>query len=96
MDSKTQKLLTFLSQTKVDSYLAFEIEGKTLESIASERSLAVSTIAGHLADAIVVGLPCNLTRLGVFINKVNELEQKLREAPINSSTLFDLKKLSEY
>jgi hypothetical protein len=74
-----------LSDTKQSSYKAFEIENKPLETISLEKGVAVSTVVGHLEDAVLIGLPLNFTRLGVTPEKIDQVEKVLRNPPINSS-----------
>ncbi len=78
-------MLSNLSDTKQSSYKAFEIENKPLETISLEKGVAVSTVVGHLEDAVLIGLPLNFTRLGVTPEKIDQVEKVLRNPPINSS-----------
>ena len=78
-------MLSNLSDTKQTSYKAFEIENKPLETISMEKGVAVSTVLGHLEDAVLIGLPLNFTRLGVTPEKIAQVEKALRDPPINSS-----------
>lgn len=59
------ELLCKLSDTQRLSYVCYQKEGSDLEAAAKARGLAVSTVCGHLAEAIKVGLPVDLDRLGV-------------------------------
>ncbi len=74
-----------LSEKKQASYIAFEIENKSLEEVSMERKVGVSTIVTHLEDAILVGLPLNFTRLGVTPDKITRVEAVIRAPPINSN-----------
>lgn len=80
-----EQLLGWLSNTKQETYRAFEIEKKSLREISFKRGLVESTLCGHLADAIVVGLPVDLARLNVDEQMVSQVELKIRKPPINSS-----------
>ena len=74
-----------MSETKRKTYLAFQIEQKPLDEIALKRGLAHSTLAGHLEEALLIGLPLDFGRLGITIEAVNKLEARIRQPPINSS-----------
>ena len=50
-----------------------------------EKGVAVSTVVGHLEDAVLIGLPLNFTRFGVTPEKISQVEKVLRNPPINSS-----------
>lgn len=78
-------LLESISETKQVSYKLYQLENKSLEEVSMERKLGVSTISGHLEDAILVGLPINFTRLGITWDKINQVERTIRAPPINSN-----------
>ncbi|XP_063969395.1 bifunctional 3'-5' exonuclease/ATP-dependent helicase WRN-like [Lytechinus pictus] len=84
-----------LSETKRESYTLFHEKGMTLEDIAVMRGLKVSTIGGHLADAIEAGYPVNFARAGITSAVQKEIEQVIRNPPINSdiSALGPIKEL---
>lgn len=81
-------LLSYLSQTKRDTYIAFQIEKKSLGEISVTRGLVESTLATHLSDAIAVGLTIDLNRLNITKEIVDQIESVIRKAPINSSIRF--------
>lgn len=78
-------MLECLNATKRETYIQFEIERKSIESIAANRGLAESTLIGHLEDAILYGLSVNFKRLHITLEDINDLEKKLRNPPINSN-----------
>jgi hypothetical protein len=80
-----ESLLNCLSTTKRETYVAFELERKSLGEISVKRGLVESTLYGHLGDAILVGLPLDLERLNISEEMVNSLEEIIRKPPINSS-----------
>eukprot|EP00057_Strongylocentrotus_purpuratus_P011614 XP_011666088.1 PREDICTED: Werner syndrome ATP-dependent helicase [Strongylocentrotus purpuratus] len=84
-----------LSETKNESYTLFHEKGMTLEDIAIRRGLKVSTIGGHLADAIEAGYPVNFARAGITPSIQKEIEKVIRDPPINSdiSVLGPIKEL---
>lgn len=84
-DPKIEQLLANLSSTKKETYMAYEIEKKSIEKISLERGLVSSTLSGHLADAILIGLPVDFARLGVSMEKIDLVESRIRKPPINSS-----------
>lgn len=84
-DSKVEFLLGFLGQTKQETYTAFQIGKKSLGEISVARGLVESTLAGHLADAVLVGLPLDFDRLDITAQLVDQIEEKIRKPPINSS-----------
>lgn len=54
------------------------------EEIASLRGIKTTTVTGHIAEAISVGLEADLDRLGIT-NKMQELiTSVIRNPPINS------------
>lgn len=63
-DDSSSSLLQRLSKTQRDTYLLYR-QCQDLEKVARNRRLKVSTIMGHLAEAIKVGLPVNLEHLGI-------------------------------
>ena len=81
-------LLSYLSQTKRDTYVAFQIEKKSLGEISVSRGLVESTLATHLSEAILVGLTVDLNRLNMTQEIVDQVESIIRKAPINSSISF--------
>ena len=81
-------MLSYLSQTKRDTYVAFQIEKKSLGEISVSRGLVESTLATHISDAIAVGLTIDLNRLNITKEIVDQVENVIRKAPINSSISF--------
>lgn len=81
-------MLSYLSQTKRDTYTAFHIEKKSLSEISVSRGLVESTLIGHLADALAIGLPLDLSRVNVTRQMVEMVEEKIRKPPINSSNFI--------
>lgn len=57
-------LIQQLSDTQRITYLHYQ-QNQTVADIASSRGLAVSTVIGHLTEAIKVGLPVDLESVGV-------------------------------
>ena len=55
--------------------------------MASTRGLKTSTVYGHLADCIEVGLPVNINKLGVTDKIINMVTDVVRKPPINSGLL---------
>lgn len=64
------------------------MEKKSLEKISLERGLVISTLSGHLADAILIGLPVDFGRLGVTTEKIDLVESTIRKPPLNSSNFI--------
>jgi uncharacterized protein YpbB len=48
----------------LQSYKLFQIEGNTVEQIATTRNLAISTVETHLIDCVKHGLDLDVSRLG--------------------------------
>ena len=84
-DSKLDGLLQNLSASKRETYVAFELQNKTVDEIATTRGIAFSTVSSYLEDAILHGLPINFTRLGITMEQIEYLENIIRQPPINSS-----------
>lgn len=61
------------------SYKMFQLEGRSLEEIASNRNLAVSTIESHLLDCIKNGLDVDVTRMGVTNEKLEFISNLIKE-----------------
>lgn len=78
-------MLNYLTQTKRDTYMAFQNEKKSLGDISVSRGLVESTLTSHLADALLVGLPLDLYRFKVTSTLIDFVEDKIRKSPINSS-----------
>lgn len=85
LSSKMEQLLMNLSETKRTTYLAYQIEQRALDEIALKRGLAHSTLTGHLEEALLIGLPLDMGRLGLTMEAVNKLEARIRQPPINSN-----------
>ena len=85
IDEKTEQLLCLITATKRETYIAFEIEKKSIQEISVSRGLVESTLYGHLEEAIINGLPVNFKRLNITLEDISELESKIRQAPINSN-----------
>jgi len=84
-DSKLDGLLQNLSASKRETYVAFELQNKTVDEIATTRGIAFSTVSSYLEDAILHGLPINFTRLGITMEQIEYLENIIRQPPINSN-----------
>lgn len=57
---------------------------KLKEEIAKERGLQISTLGGHLADALSTGHPVNFRRLNITFDLIDEVEKAVRKPPLNS------------
>lgn len=80
--------MNHLSETKKETYVAFEIEKKSINEISVARGLVDATLGGHLADALLIGLPVDLYRLNITKDLIDFVEDKIRKPPINSSIKF--------
>ncbi|XP_033114141.1 Werner syndrome ATP-dependent helicase homolog [Anneissia japonica] len=73
-----------LSDTKQISYTMFMEDGMSLEEIADNRGFKVSTIGGHIADALEAGYPVDIKRAGMTEKLLKLIEDTIRAPPINS------------
>ncbi|GLH16215.1 Bloom syndrome protein homolog [Gryllus bimaculatus] len=73
-----------LPETVRVSYDLFQVQGRSLAAVASERSYQPSTIGGHLAEAVRAGLPLDMKRLGVTDEVCETIVRAIRSPPINS------------
>ncbi|XP_013380604.1 Werner syndrome ATP-dependent helicase isoform X3 [Lingula anatina] len=89
-DPKYDRLAEKLSETVRTSYMMFEGEGWNLDKISNTRGLKVTTVEGHLAEAIRVGLPVDIERVGITSKVHNMICEAIRSPPVNS----DISKLS--
>ncbi|XP_046861031.1 Werner syndrome ATP-dependent helicase-like isoform X2 [Xenia sp. Carnegie-2017] len=76
--------LTSLSATVSISYNAFHEENKSLEKIAKSRNMVLTTIEGHLSDALKAGYPVNLQRAGVTDDIYNRVISVCKATNFNS------------
>ncbi|XP_054724096.1 bifunctional 3'-5' exonuclease/ATP-dependent helicase WRN-like [Uloborus diversus] len=77
-------LVRELNSSAQESYKMCEIEDKDVNQVASERSLSVNTIISHLCEALKLGLPVNLKRVGVTPEIFRLISAVIRSEPINS------------
>lgn len=63
-DESSSYLVQQLSDTQQTTYLHY-CKSRNVAEVASERGLAVSTVMGHLTEAIKLGLPVDLESVGV-------------------------------
>jgi len=76
--------LSDLSETVRDTYRRFELSGQSPSKIAQERSLAPTTIEGHLATALEAGHPLDVQRLGLTSDIEETITRVIRGPTINS------------
>ncbi|KAL3831994.1 hypothetical protein ACJMK2_023678 [Sinanodonta woodiana] len=73
-----------LVDTQRLSYILFQLQKLSIEEVASRRGFKTSTIVSHLCEAIKVGLPVEVTRLGVTPQIQNLITDAIRGSKINS------------
>ncbi|XP_052813197.1 bifunctional 3'-5' exonuclease/ATP-dependent helicase WRN-like isoform X2 [Mya arenaria] len=97
--SELQAEIYNLTETQRTSYIMFAVQKNSLEEVASRRGFKTSTIMSHMAEAIKVGLPVEIERVGVTPNIQALVTRAVRGQVINSeiSRLTKIKdELPEY
>ncbi|ELU08558.1 hypothetical protein CAPTEDRAFT_162090 [Capitella teleta] len=84
LDNQQKSLFMKMSETARMSYSLYEEENKAVESVASIRGLKTSTIFNHLSEAIKIGLPLDIDRLGISARIIDLITNVIRQPPINS------------
>ncbi|XP_071952362.1 bifunctional 3'-5' exonuclease/ATP-dependent helicase WRN-like [Antedon mediterranea] len=77
-----------LSETKQMSYYMFMEEGRTLQEIVNSRGFKLSTIGGHIADALEAGHAVDIQRAGMTDKLLKLIEDAIRAPPINSDIRY--------
>ncbi|KAK8756352.1 hypothetical protein V5799_000955 [Amblyomma americanum] len=85
-------LVQQLSDTQRVTYLHYR-QSQTITDIASSRGLAVTTIMGHLTEAIKVGLPVDLDSLGVTADILEAVTSAVAKLNGDISRLTPIKEL---
>jgi len=81
-----------LPYTIRESYKLFELEGNSLEEIATKRNFSSRTIVNHLSSAIKEGLPVSMSRIGVT-PEVKELIIRTVRSPVINSDITRLRRI---
>ncbi len=74
------------SATTVTSHQLFHNDGKSIAEIAEERKLTISTVEGHISEALRSKLPMDFSRLGLSRAKYDEIVGKIQSEPLNGDT----------
>ena len=89
-----ETLLLRLSETQQESYVLVQRRGQSLEEAAAVRNLKPSTLASHMSEAIKLGLPVDLSRLGVD-NALVETVHRVVRGPVIRSDISRLAPIKE-
>ncbi|XP_043229115.1 Werner syndrome ATP-dependent helicase homolog [Amphibalanus amphitrite] len=86
LDSGAEEaLLLRLSETQRESYILTQHESQSLEEAAEKKGVKPSTVVTHLSEAIKIGLPVDLSRLGVDNALVESVYRVVRSPAIGSN-----------
>ncbi|XP_064614138.1 bifunctional 3'-5' exonuclease/ATP-dependent helicase WRN-like [Liolophura sinensis] len=85
--------LAGLGESPKLTYIMYHQHGKSLEEVASLRGLKVTTVMGHLCEALKIGLPLDLEKLGVTPKIQQQVTEVVRNSPVSSdvTTLTKIK-----
>lgn len=92
LNDPSSYLVQQLSDTQRTTYLHYR-QNQNAADIASSRGLAVTTIMGHLAEAIKVGLPVDLESLGVTADILEVVTKAMETLNGDISRLTPIKEL---
>ncbi|XP_076437014.1 bifunctional 3'-5' exonuclease/ATP-dependent helicase WRN-like [Babylonia areolata] len=86
--------LWLLTDTQRISYIMFTMEQKSLAEVASQRGLTTSTIVTHLCEALKLGLPADIRRLGVTPATESLIKGTIQSPHINNA-IYSLTRIKE-
>lgn len=91
--SANSYLVEQLSDTQRLTYLLYQKRKRDIAAVASERGLSASTVVGHLAEAMKIGLSVDLESVGVTPRILQAITDAVRKLDGDVSRLTPVKNL---